>query len=108
MGCRWWKVWSVGWLEGRTGQCRFLDKQGRVSSYRGVEKSDGAIEFNLEYPFRLSNTDRRGDIYLTDEEARELARELGALFDRYSGRADTPKRRKEFMFIYALVLAPSV
>lgn len=93
--------------EGRTGQCRYLDEQGRISSYGGVEKPDGAIEFNLEYPFRLPNTDRRGDIYLTDEEARELAQELGALFDCYLGRADTPKRRKEFAFIYALVLAPS-
>lgn len=92
--------------EGRTGECRYLDEQGNVSSYGGVEKPDGVIEFNLEYPFRLPNTDQRGSVHLTDEEARELAQELGALFDRYSGQADTPKIRKEYAFIYAVVLAP--
>ena len=92
--------------EGRTGQCRYLDEQGRVSSYGGVEKPDGDIELNLEYPFRLPNTDQRGDIYLTDEEARELAQELGALIDRYSQRVETPERTKAFTFIYALVLSP--
>jgi DNA-binding MarR family transcriptional regulator len=90
--------------EGRTGQCRYLNEQGSVSSYGCVESSDGTLEFNREYPFRRPNTDRRGDIYLTDEEARELAQELGALFDRYL--QNTPEGRKEFTFIYALVLSP--
>ena len=92
--------------EGRTGECRYLDEQGNLSSYGGVEKPDGTIEFNLEYPFRLPNTDQRGSVHLTDEEARELAQELGALFDRFSGRANVPKSGKEYAFIYALVLAP--
>lgn len=92
--------------EGRTGRCEFLNEHGGVSSYGCVEKAeDGAIEFNYEYPFRLPNIDRRGDIFLTDDEARQLGEELKALFGRFleRGRGGPAERRKAFTFLYALV-----
>lgn len=92
--------------EGRTGRCEFYNEHGSISSYGCVEKAeDNAIELNYEYPFRLPNTDRRGDIFLTDDEARQLSRELNALFGRYLKlrRKSPTERRKEFTFLYALV-----
>lgn len=93
--------------EGRMGRCEFLNEHGGVSSYGCVERAhDKAIELNYEYPFRLPQTDRRGDIFLTDDEARQLGEELKTLFGRYLGRRreGSTERRKEFTFLYALVL----
>lgn len=93
--------------EGRTGQCMFQDAPGRVSSYGCVERPDKAIELNLDYPFRQPNTDRRGSIYLTDDEARTLGQELGSLFEQYSQRShEESERPKAYTFMYALVLSP--
>jgi transposase-like protein len=93
--------------EGRTGQCTFRDGKGGVSSYGCVERPDRGIELNLYYPFRLPNTDRRGKIYLTNEEARELGRELGNLFDRYLDLPrDGSEYPKAYIFMYALVSSP--
>lgn len=92
--------------EGRTGRCEFYNEHGSISSYGCVAKAeDNVIELNYEYPFRLPNTDRRGDIFLADDEARQLSRELNALFGRYLELRHTKpdERRKEFTFLYALV-----
>ena len=93
--------------EGRTGQCLFQDGREGVASYGCVERLDQVIEFNLDYPYKRPNTDRRGDIYLTDEEARALGQELNSLFERY---VQLPRSGSEsldaYTFLYALVLSP--
>lgn len=94
--------------EGRTGQCKFRDGRGGVASYGCVERPNQAIEFNLDYPFRRPNTDRRGDIYLTDDEARQLGRELRGLFEQYIQLPrDRSAHLETYTFMYALVLSPT-
>ena len=84
----------------------FVNRHGGVSSYGCVARAeDEAIELNYEHQFRLPNTDRCGDIFLTDDEARQLGEKLKALFGRYlKRRRESPAgRRSEFTFLYALV-----
>ena len=94
--------------EGRTGQCWFRDGYGGVASYGCVERPDKVIEFNLDYPYRRPNTDRRGNIYLTDEEAKQLGQELRDVFERYLQLPRTGSEHlKAYTFMYALVLSPT-
>jgi hypothetical protein len=93
----------------RAGQCIFRDDRGNFVSLGGREVSESAeIVFHPDASYRPLGSDRYGNIFLTEAEARELEHELVELFARYLNlwHSDAQVRR-EHLFLYAFAPAPS-
>lgn len=94
---------------GRTGQCVFRDAEGGVSSYGAYEltKTDDIV-FNIDASDAFIGADRRGDFFLTEQQARTLQDELSNLFTHYIRQAQDEaeaETRDRYFFIYAFAPA---
>jgi hypothetical protein len=93
----------------RAGQCIFRDDRGNFVSLGGRElPKSSEIVFHPDASYRPLGSDRYGNIFLTEAEARRLEGELVELFARYLGlwHSDAQVRR-EHLFLYAFAPAPS-
>jgi hypothetical protein len=91
----------------RAGQCVFRDDSGHLISLGGRELPESAeIVFHPDADQRPLGTDRYGNIFLTEDEARALEHDLVELFGRYLKlwHSDAQVRR-EHLFLYAFVPA---
>lgn len=91
------------------GQCIFRDECDNLVSLGGRELSGGSeIVFHPDAHQKPLGSDRFGNIFLTETEARGLERELVELFGRYLQlwHSDTQVRR-EHLFLYAFAPAPA-
>lgn len=92
----------------RAGQCVFRDDRNNLVSIGGRELAeDTEIVFHPDASYRPLGTDRFGNIFLAEDEARALERELIDLFSRYLKlwHSDAQARR-EHLFLYAFAPAP--
>lgn len=92
----------------RAGQCIFRDDRDSLVSLGGQELPESEIVFHPDAAYRPLGTDRFGNIFLTEDEAQGLKRELVELFSRYLKlwHSDAQVRR-EHLFLYAFAPAPS-
>lgn len=92
----------------RAGQGIFRDDRDNLVSLGGRELAEDAeIVFHPDAAHRPLGTDRFGNIFLTEDEAWALERELNDLFSRYLKLwySDAQERR-EHLFLYAFAPAP--
>lgn len=95
-------------MKERAGQCIFRDDRSNFVSLGGRELPENdEIVFHPDAAYRPLGTDRYGNIFLTEDEARGLESELVELFSRYLTlwHSDAQARR-EHLFLYAFAPAP--
>ena len=92
----------------RSGHCFFRDDRDNLILIGGQELPEGVIVFHPDVAYRPLGTDRYGNIFLTEDEARGLEHDLIELFSRYLKlwHSDAQVRR-EHLFLYAFAPAPA-
>lgn len=93
----------------RPGLCFFRDDRDNLVVIGGQELSEGSeVVFHPDAAYRPLGTDRSGNIFLTEDEARGLEHDLINLFSRYLNlwHSDAQVRR-EHLFLYAFAPAPA-